>query len=47
MMEEIGGKVRNVNLNNHVVSVITPKKPVSYEKGNKNVEKMIQEIKGG
>lgn len=45
MKLEIGGKERSINLNNHIISVIAPKKSVSYEKGIENVEKIIKEIK--
>ena len=42
----IGGKVEEVKLNGHFVSVITPKKAVSYEEGMKRIDKLISEIKG-
>ncbi len=42
---KIGGKIENINLNNHFVSVITPKRKVSYEEGVKRVEKLISKIK--
>ena len=42
---KIGGKIEQVSLNNHLVSVITPKKAVSYEEGMKRIDKLIAEIK--
>jgi len=42
---KIGGKVETINLNNHIVSVITPKKSVSYEEGVKRIDKLISKIK--
>lgn len=41
----IGGKIENVRLNNHIVSVIRPKNLISYEKGSEEVEKLIEKIK--
>lgn len=41
----IGGKIKEVNLNNHLVSVITPKKNISYEEGEKRFEKIVSKIK--
>ena len=42
---EIGGKVKEINLNNRTIGVITPKKAVSYEEGLKNVDKIVKKIK--
>ena len=45
MEPEIGVKVKSINLNNHIVSVVAPKKSVSYEEGVEKVDKIIKEIK--
>lgn len=45
MKLKIGGKIKDINLNDHLVSVITPKKSVSYEEGIENINKIIQKIK--
>jgi hypothetical protein len=42
---EIGGKTKEVELGSHIVTVIGPKKPVSYEEGMKRIDKIISEIK--
>ena len=47
MKPEIGGKIKSINLNNHIVSVITPKRSVSYEEGIENINKIIKKIKSG
>jgi hypothetical protein len=41
----IGGKLKEVVLGGHYVTVITPKKSVSYEEGMKRIDKLISEIK--
>ena len=41
----IGGRMKEVSLNNHIVSVITPKKKISYEEGEKRIEKIVSKIK--
>ncbi len=41
----IGGKIEDIKLNNHIVSVIKPKNIVSYEEGIENVNKIIKKIK--
>jgi hypothetical protein len=40
-----GGKIKLARLNNHLVSVVIPKKLVPYEEGVKSIEKMIQQTK--
>ena len=42
---KIGGKIEEVKLNGHFVSVITPKRKLSYEEGMKRIDKLISEIK--
>ncbi len=42
---EIGGKIKNISLNNHFVSVITPRKDVSYEEGVERINRIIDKIK--
>jgi len=42
---KFGGKVKDVRMNGFVVSVITPKRRVSYEDGEKRIEEMISKIK--
>jgi len=42
---KIGGKTKEVMLGNRPVTVIAPKKPVSYEEGVKRIDKLISEIK--
>lgn len=42
---EIGGKVKNISLNSHFVSVITPRKDISYEDGLERINKIIEKVK--
>jgi hypothetical protein len=41
---KIGGKIKNIKLNSHIVSVITPIKPISYEDGIKRIDKILSKI---
>jgi len=42
---KLGGKVKDIRLNNHIVTVITPKRIISYEEGIKRIDKIISTIK--
>ena len=42
---EIGGKIKNISLNSHFVSVITPRKDISYEDGLERINKIIEKVK--
>lgn len=42
---KIGGKVRDVRMNGFIVSVITPKRRISYEDGEKRIDAMISRLK--
>lgn len=42
---KIGGKIEDISLNNHIVTVIIPKKSISYEDGEKKIEKIISKLK--
>jgi len=42
---EIGGKIKDISLNNHFVSVITPRKDISYEEGVERINKIIEKAK--
>ncbi len=41
---KIEGKVKDVQLNSHIVKVITPVEPVSYEEGIKRINKILQSL---
>lgn len=41
----IGGGVESVRLNNHVVSVIKPKRSVSFDEGDRRIEEIISRVK--
>ncbi len=42
---KINGKIEKIKLNNHIVSVISPIKTVSYEEGNRRIEELVEKIK--
>jgi len=41
----IGGKEKQVQLNGHMVTVIMPKRKLSYEEGVQRIDRIIKEIK--
>jgi hypothetical protein len=41
----IGGKVKEMRLNNHIVKVITPKENISYEEFVKRVDKILSKAR--
>ncbi|NCN38907.1 MAG: hypothetical protein GW780_03440 [Candidatus Aenigmarchaeota archaeon] len=42
---KIGGKIETIRLNGNFVTVITPKKKISYKEGVRRIDKLIEEIK--
>lgn len=42
---DIGGEIKEINLNGRKVSVITPKKKVSHEEGLREIRELVDEIR--
>lgn len=41
---KLSGKTQKRILNNHEVTVVVPSHPISYEKGVKKLEKLVEKI---
>lgn len=45
IIELLDARIEKIRLNNHTITVLTPKKLISYEEGKKRIKKILETAK--